>query len=120
MDAVVGSGRKERSQRVSTIFSPGAENKRADAGRDSRTRLARTNSQARTETGKIRFRFPQLPQTGLATVCPVGAQSRERDDDTHTNIHTHTHNTHILIHIYTYKVHTASPPLRVKPNKFYG
>ena len=37
------------------MSGPNAENERADAGRDSRTRLARSNSQARTGTGKHSF-----------------------------------------------------------------
>ena len=40
---------------VRTRFSLGMENEQADAGRDSRTLLARPNSQARTGTGKILF-----------------------------------------------------------------
>ena len=38
---------------LSSRFSPCVENEQGDAGRDGRTRLARPNSQARTETGKI-------------------------------------------------------------------
>ena len=43
--------------RVGTRFSPNMENEQADAGRDSRTCLARPHSQARTGTGKLFF-FP--------------------------------------------------------------
>ena len=36
-------------------IQPGYEDEQADAGRDCRTRLARTNSQARTGTGEYYF-----------------------------------------------------------------
>ena len=52
MDAVAESERKERNPRVSTRFSQGVDNDRADAGRDDRTCLARPNFQARTGTEK--------------------------------------------------------------------
>ena len=43
---------EERNPRVRTRFSLGVENERADAGRDSRTRLVRPkHSQTRTEVG---------------------------------------------------------------------
>ena len=40
---------------LSTRFSLSMENEQAGAGRDDRTRFARPNSQARTETGKYSF-----------------------------------------------------------------
>ena len=52
MDAAGESG---GIPRVSTRFSLSVENEQADAGRDSRTRLARPNSRARTGTGKKTF-----------------------------------------------------------------
>ena len=45
---------------VSTRFSLSVENERADAGWNSRTCLARPNSQARAETEKMIF-FPVCP-----------------------------------------------------------
>ena len=50
MDAAAESGRNPVSKIIR--FSLGVENKQAGAGRDSRTRLARRNTQARTGTGK--------------------------------------------------------------------
>ena len=41
--------------RVSTRFSSSVEDERADAGRDSRTRFARLNFQAQTQTENITF-----------------------------------------------------------------
>ena len=59
MDAVIvivaESGREERNPRVSTRFRLGVENKRADAGQNGPTRLARPNYQARTGSGKLKF-----------------------------------------------------------------
>ena len=48
MDDFAESERKQRSPRVSTRFSLGVENERADAGQDGRICFARTNSSART------------------------------------------------------------------------
>ena len=46
----------EKKYRMLNVrFSFGAENERADAGRDGQTRLARPNSQARTGTKKKTF-----------------------------------------------------------------
>ena len=45
---------RENSVR-STRFGLSMENEQTDAGRDSRTRLARPNTQGRTETGKYSF-----------------------------------------------------------------
>ena len=51
-DAAAESGRNPVIKHQPIRFSLTVENERADAGRDGRTRLARPNSQARTETGK--------------------------------------------------------------------
>ena len=51
MDDAAEIGRSPVSK-VKTRFSMGVENEQADAGRDDRTCLAKTNSQARTGTGK--------------------------------------------------------------------
>ena len=54
MDADPEIGRNPVSkQQIQPKLS--TENEQADAGRDDRTRLARPNSQARTETGKCLF-----------------------------------------------------------------
>ena len=50
MDAVTESGRNPVNE--SQIQPESVENERADARRDGQTRLARPNSQVRTETGK--------------------------------------------------------------------
>ena len=56
MADVTGNGRKERSPRVSSIFSLGVEKERADTGRDGRKRRARPHhSQARMERGENLF-----------------------------------------------------------------
>ena len=55
---IVAESGKERRLRASTSFSLGTENVRPDAGRDGRPCLARSNSQARTGTGKNHCRFP--------------------------------------------------------------
>ena len=53
VDGIDGRRRgKRKGPLVSTRFSFTVEKKRADAGRDGRTRLARPSSQARTGTGK--------------------------------------------------------------------
>ena len=52
MDAAAELGRNPVSKHP---FQPEYEGEQADAGRDCRTRLARPNSQARTETGKYPF-----------------------------------------------------------------
>ena len=49
-------------------FSLSVENEQADKGRDSRTRLARPISQARTGTGKYCFFLLSLQRAGLATL----------------------------------------------------
>ena len=51
VDSVDGRRRGNREE-PRDIFSLSVENEQADAGRDGRARLARPNSQARTETGK--------------------------------------------------------------------
>ena len=43
---------------VSTRFSVSVANEKAGAGRDGRTRLARSKSPTRTRTGKINANFP--------------------------------------------------------------
>ena len=60
-------GKQEERERpvVSTRFSLGVENDRADAGRDGCTRLARPNLKARTGTGKIHFFPVQLTTSGI-------------------------------------------------------
>ena len=50
MNSVAESGQKERNLGVSIRVNLGVENKRADAGWDSRTYLAKPNSQVRTWT----------------------------------------------------------------------
>ena len=49
MDAAAGLGRNPVSEHQ---IQPEYGDEQADAGRDCRTRLARPNSQARTQTGK--------------------------------------------------------------------
>ena len=53
---------------VRTRFSLSAGNERADAWRDTRTCLARPNSQAWTGTYKISFSVFRWPRAGLATI----------------------------------------------------
>ena len=53
---------------VSNRFSLSVENEQADAGRNDRTRLAKTDSHARTETRKYSFSLFRCPQAGLATL----------------------------------------------------
>ena len=52
MDAAAGIGRNPVCKHQ---IQPEYGDEQADAGRDGRTRLARPNSQARTETGKYSF-----------------------------------------------------------------
>ena len=90
---VAGRGSTERSPRVSTIFILGVENfdKWTDTERDSRTCLARSNSQARTGTGNIRLllHFPcsagrkEGRQPGVLSY-PVGALSTRSGGHSHT------------------------------------
>ena len=86
---IAESGRKGRVPGVSTRFSPGVDNKRADAaGLDDRTCIARPISQARTETWKT----PRLPCSADHArdwqPYPVDAQSAISDDHTYIYIHT--------------------------------
>ena len=64
MDAAAGIGRNP----VSTRFSLRMDNERADAERDGRTRLARSNSQARTRTGKYSCFPVQLTTSGIGNL----------------------------------------------------
>ena len=56
--AVAESGRNPVSKHQPIRLSLSVENKRADAGRDGRTRLARPISQAPTRAGKKTFPCP--------------------------------------------------------------
>ena len=67
MDAAAELGRNLLSKHH---IQPEYGDKQADAGRDCRTRLARTNSQARTGTGKYDFFPVQL------TTCRIGNFTR--------------------------------------------
>ena len=58
--------------RVSNRFSPSVETEQADVGRDGRTCLARSNSQARTGTGGI-FIFPKQQ------IQPVSVKTEQAD-----------------------------------------
>ena len=53
--------------RVSVIFSLSIEDERADAGRNGRTRLTRTDSLPRTTTGKKQLSLSSWPWAELAT-----------------------------------------------------
>ena len=68
MGAVTESGRNP----VSTRFSRSVEYEQADAGRDSRTYLARPSSQARTVMAPIPVRF-QLSGENYFSLVPVRA-----------------------------------------------
>ena len=66
MDAAAELGTVSKHQ-----IQPGYEDKQADAGRDCRTRLARPNSQARTNANRQIFIFAvQL------TTCRIGNLTR--------------------------------------------
>ena len=58
---------KRRSLRTRQI-QPKYGDEQADAGRDCRTRLARPNFQAQTQTRKYSFSLFSLPLAGLATL----------------------------------------------------
>ena len=90
MDAAAEIGRNPVSKHH---IQPEYGDEQADAGRDCRTRLARPNSQARTETGKYSFFLLQL------TTSRIGNLTRlillllyVMHTYVHTNIHTYIHN----------------------------
>ena len=65
MDAAAELG---RNAVIKHQIKPEYGDEQADAGQDCRTRLARTNSQARTETGKYSFSLFSWLRAGLATL----------------------------------------------------
>ena len=70
--------------RISTRFSLGAGNKRADAGRGGKTRLARSKSHARKGTGNTYFPCSAGHEQDYqpSSVDPYSAESTD-----HTGIH---------------------------------
>ena len=65
MDVVAESGRNLVSKHR---FSMSMENEEVHTGRDSRTRLERPNSQARTGAGKCSFSLFSSPRGGFVTL----------------------------------------------------
>ena len=73
MDAAIEIGRNPVSKHQ---IQPEYGDEQADSGRDCRIRLARLDSQARTETGKHSFSLSSRPRAGLATLSyPVDSYS---------------------------------------------
>ena len=83
MDAAAELGRNPVSKHR---IQPEYGDEQADAGRDGRTRLARTYSQARTGPGNIHFPCSADHEQDWQPY-PVDPYSAIRDDHTYTYIH---------------------------------